>query len=150
MNVLVVNVKEQPLLVPLSINQKSLFCDEPTGNLDSKNSHKLMTFLSQLNQQETTIVLVTHDSMIASYGKTMMYLYDDGIKTVIHRNQATQKQFLEQINEIIHRDTLLFEFDQTQPQLQSSSHQIEVQDQDIAFVSRQTVYIGNGKVFKKR
>lgn len=124
------------------VNQPEiLFCDEPTGNLDSKNSHKLMTFLSQLNQQETTIVLVTHDSMIASYGKTMMYLYDGGIKTVIHRNQATQKQFLEQINEIIHRDTLLFEFDQTQPQLQSSSHQIEVQDQDIAFVSRQTVYM---------
>ena len=57
----------------LVMHPKIIFADEPTGNLDSKNSHKLMTFLSQLNQQETTIVIVKHDSMIASYGKTMMY-----------------------------------------------------------------------------
>ena len=85
-----------------------LLADEPTGNLDSKNSHKLLTILSKLNQNDTTIVLVTHDPMIASYAKTMMYLYDSGIKTVIQRNQANQREFLDQINDIIHQDTLLF------------------------------------------
>lgn len=122
-----------------------IFCDEPTGNLDSKNSHKLLTILSKLNQNETTIVLVTHDPMIASYAKTMIYLYDGSIKTVIQRNQADQRTFLDKINDIIHQDTLLFEFDKTiQPvvSLQNTQpQQINIQDQDIAFVSRQTVYM---------
>lgn len=122
-----------------------IFCDEPTGNLDSKNSHKLLTILSKLNQKDTTIVLVTHDPMIASYAKTMMYLYDGGIKTVIQRNQANQREFLDQINDIIHQDTLLFEFDKTIQPISSSQdtkpQQMNIQNQDIAFVSRQTVYM---------
>lgn len=122
-----------------------LFCDEPTGNLDSKNSHKLLTILSHLNQRDTTIVLVTHDPMIASYGKTMMYLYDGGIKAVVQRNQATQREFLDQINQVVHQDTLLYEFDQTSP-LQSTNpapttEKIKVDNQDKAFISRQTVYM---------
>ena len=71
------------------INQpKILVCDEPTGNLDSKNSHKVLKILSHLNQTGTTILLVTHDAMIASYAKTMMYLYDGGIQTVIDRKST--------------------------------------------------------------
>lgn len=119
-----------------------IFCDEPTGNLDSKNSHKLLTFLSKLNAQGTTIVLVTHDSSIASYSKTMMYLYDGGIKTVIHKNNATQKDFFNKINEIIHQDSLLNEFDKSS--IKNNIPKVEkmgMQDQKKEFVSRQTVYI---------
>ena len=113
--------------------------------MDSKNSHKLLTILSHLNQRDTTIVLVTHDPMIASYGKTMMYLYDGGIKAVVQRNQATQREFLDQINQVVHQDTLLYEFDQTSP-LQSTNpvpttEKIKVDNQDKAFISRQTVYM---------
>ena len=80
------------------INQpKILVCDEPTGNLDSKNSHKVLKILSHLNQTGTTILLVTHDAMIASYAKTMMYLYDGGIQTVIHKHQDTQIEFFKNI-----------------------------------------------------
>ena len=88
------------------INQpKILVCDEPTGNLDSKNSHKVLKILSHLNQTGTTILLVTHDAMIASYAKTMMYLYDGGIQTVIHKHQDTQIEFFKNINSITNKST---------------------------------------------
>ncbi|MEG0549453.1 MAG: ABC transporter ATP-binding protein, partial [Coprobacillus sp.] len=80
-------------------NPKVIFCDEPTGNLDSKNSHKVLSILSKLNKQGTAILLVTHDPMIASYSKTLMYLYDGGIKTVIHKNDGSQTEFFKTISE---------------------------------------------------
>ncbi len=87
-----------------------IFCDEPTGNLDSKNSHKVLNILSKLNKQGTTILLVTHDPMIASYGKDLTYLYDGGVKTVIHRNNNSQIDFFKKISEVTTQDSLLHEF----------------------------------------
>lgn len=48
-------------------NPKILFADEPTGNLDSKNSTKIEDLLFDLNRESnTTLVLVTHDDELAS------------------------------------------------------------------------------------
>lgn len=91
-------------------NPKVIFCDEPTGNLDSKNSHRVLSILSQLNRQGTSIILVTHDPMIASYSKRLMYLYDGGIKTAIRRNDASQVEFFKTISEVTMEDSLLNEF----------------------------------------
>ena len=118
-----------------------LFCDEPTGNLDSKNSHRVLSILSKLNQQGTTILLVTHDATIASYSKTMIYLYDGNIKTIIRKNNASQKVFLDKIEEVIHQDTLAYQFDTTTHTKQPIQEQVmDVQDKKKEFVSRQTVY----------
>lgn len=45
---------------------KVLFADEPTGNLDSVNGHKIADMLFELNQEShTTLILVTHDLLLA-------------------------------------------------------------------------------------
>lgn len=89
---------------------KLIICDEPTGNLDSENSHEVLSLLSQLNKQGIAIVVVTHDSMIASYAKKFMYLRDGTVKTVINRNNASQEEFYNAIVKITTQDTLLKKF----------------------------------------
>lgn len=47
---------------------KILFADEPTGNLDAKNSAKIESLLFQMNREKgTTLVLVTHDNELAEH-----------------------------------------------------------------------------------
>lgn len=62
------------------INQpKILLADEPTGNLDTENSKNVMNLLQQLNQHGTTIVMVTHDVMLAQYGSRVIHVTDGKI-----------------------------------------------------------------------
>ena len=53
-----------------------ILADEPTGNLDSKNSLEVMELLSQLNAEGTTIVMVTHSQHDATYAHRIIHLYD--------------------------------------------------------------------------
>lgn len=51
----------------LSLKPALLLCDEPTGNLDSKNSEKVVQLLRDLSlQQGATMIVVTHDDKVAS------------------------------------------------------------------------------------
>ena len=43
-----------------------LLCDEPTGNLDPKNSWEIMKLLEQINKRGTTILVVTHNREIVN------------------------------------------------------------------------------------
>ena len=60
-------------------NPKIILADEPTGNLDSKNSKEVMDLLCQLHEQGTTIVMVTHSQHNASYADRIISLYDGQI-----------------------------------------------------------------------
>ncbi|MBO4927964.1 MAG: ABC transporter ATP-binding protein [Clostridiales bacterium] len=61
----------------LILNPGLILCDEPTGALDSKNAKALMTKLSGLNQdEEATILMVTHDSNAASFCSRIMFIQD--------------------------------------------------------------------------
>ena len=54
---------------------KILFADEPTGNLDQKTAQQIINLLFELNQERgTTLVLVTHDPVIADHCKRKMTL----------------------------------------------------------------------------
>jgi putative ABC transport system ATP-binding protein len=54
-----------------------LLADEPTGSLDSKTGAQVMEMLVSLNEKRgITVVLVTHDSNIASYGKRVIGVLD--------------------------------------------------------------------------
>ena len=58
---------------------KLILADEPTGNLDSKNSEEVMTLLNQLNAEGTTIVMVTHSQHDATYANRVINLLDGAI-----------------------------------------------------------------------
>ena len=60
-------------------NPKIILADEPTGNLDSKNSKEVMDLLLQLHEQGTTIVMVTHSQHNASFADRIINLYDGQI-----------------------------------------------------------------------
>lgn len=54
-----------------------IFADEPTGNLDKKNSYLFMDCLKNImKENEATVVLVTHDSKILDYGDNQMIIED--------------------------------------------------------------------------
>lgn len=55
---------------------KLILADEPTGNLDSKNGTEVMNLLKQLNQEGTTIVMVTHSQHDAGYADRIINLFD--------------------------------------------------------------------------
>ncbi len=64
----------------LIFNPEVILLDEPTGNLDSKNSQEIMNLLKRINEEfNTTIVQVTHSSVNAYYGNVIITIKDGKI-----------------------------------------------------------------------
>ena len=63
---------------------KMIFADEPTGALNQQNSREVMKELNAINQEGTTIMLVTHDMKVAAKCDRIMYIEDGAIKGEIH------------------------------------------------------------------
>jgi putative ABC transport system ATP-binding protein len=58
-----------------------LFCDEPTGNLDSKTGENILKIIAQLNREKKmTVVLVTHNHDIAKFAKRTLNMKDGVIR----------------------------------------------------------------------
>src|SRR5438128_1210698 len=57
-------------------NPKLILADEPTGNLDSSNGNEVMQLLTDLNEQGTTIVMVTHSEHDAMYSHRIIRMLD--------------------------------------------------------------------------
>ena len=63
-------------------NPKLVLADEPTGNLDSMNSHALFELILQLNQKyQQTFVIVTHNEMFANQSHRVIHLQDGQIES---------------------------------------------------------------------
>lgn len=60
-------------------NPKLILADEPTGNLDSKNGREVMTLLTDLNREGTTIIMVTHSQHDAGFAHRTVNLFDGRI-----------------------------------------------------------------------
>lgn len=69
---------------------KLILADEPTGNLDSKNGSEVMNLLTELNQERTTIIMVTHSQHDASYAHRVINLFDGQILTETKNEQITK------------------------------------------------------------
>ncbi|KZN35994.1 phosphonate ABC transporter ATP-binding protein [Pseudoalteromonas luteoviolacea S2607] len=63
----------------LVINPKLILADEPTGNLDSKNSQEVMAMLRELNRDGTTVIMVTHSETEGKYADRVIRLLDGTI-----------------------------------------------------------------------
>jgi lipoprotein-releasing system ATP-binding protein len=72
----------------LANSPEILLCDEPTGNLDSKNTEKVMEIFEEINQEGTTIVLVTHDLSLARRAKRIIEMRDGEILKTTPLNGA--------------------------------------------------------------
>ena len=77
---------------------KIIFADEPTGNLDSLNARELMEYLVKINEEKhTTIIMVTHDSFVASYSKKVYYMKDGHLDLSIDRHTKSQDDYYKEI-----------------------------------------------------
>lgn len=78
-----------------------IIADEPTGNLDSENSHELLALLKHLNVDNgVTIIMVSHDSLIASYSSRLVYIKDGRIADTLEKDQLTQDEYFQKIVEL--------------------------------------------------
>lgn len=88
----------------LILNPGIILADEPTGALDSKNAKALMEKISGLNQDEdATILMVTHDSNAASYCSRILFIQDGVIFHELRRNipDESQQEFYSRILKVI-------------------------------------------------
>ncbi len=67
----------------LANNPDVILADEPTGNLDSTTGRFVMDFLSRLNEQGKTVILVTHELSLVSYAQRVIYIRDGRIEKEI-------------------------------------------------------------------
>lgn len=85
-------------------NPDIVLADEPTGALDTKNAKTLMDKLKGLNRDEkTTILMVTHDSNVASYCSRILFIQDGVIFHELRKQipGETQQSFYERILTVV-------------------------------------------------
>lgn len=73
---------------------KVIFADEPTGALNRTSSDEVMTELGKLNDEGTTIMLVTHDVKVAAKCTRVLYIVDGNIKEEYNLGRYTSQQQL--------------------------------------------------------
>jgi putative ABC transport system ATP-binding protein len=79
-----------------------ILADEPTGALDSGASKKLLECFLKLNQEVgATILVVTHDILVASYCQKVLFLKDGKLFSRINRGEDSRKTFLTRISDTI-------------------------------------------------
>lgn len=77
----------------LILDPKIVFADEPTGALDSKNAGMLMERLSGMNTiEKTTILMVTHNSVAASFCNRILFIQDGKLYHEIRRDYPREAQ----------------------------------------------------------
>lgn len=87
-------------------NPELLISDEPTGNLDSKNAHEIMKLFQKLNTKGMSILMVTHDPIVASYSNQVIYIKDGEIKMKVERQDKSQSDYFYEIVKMNSQESL--------------------------------------------
>lgn len=78
-----------------------LFADEPTGNLDSKTTSKIMGIMLDLAEKnEQTMIMVTHDREIAQYADKVVYVLDGNIVKVEVKEKEDVRRYVHHASKI--------------------------------------------------
>ncbi|MCB5038072.1 ABC transporter ATP-binding protein [Streptococcus mutans] len=81
----------------LIMNPDLILADEPTGQLDSKTSQRILNLLSNINAKRKTILMVTHSPKAASYANRVLFIKDGVIFNQLVRGCKSREGFLDQI-----------------------------------------------------
>ena len=80
-------------------NPSLILADEPTGNLDSNSSRDVLELLTKINREkQTTIVMVTHDPIAASYCDRVLFIKDAEFFNEIYKDDRRQMFFQRILN----------------------------------------------------
>ena len=83
-------------------NPKIVLADEPTGALDSKSSKILLETFNYLNTKlSATILMVTHDSFVASFANRVIFIKDGKIYNEIYKGNMDRKAFFDKIIDVV-------------------------------------------------
>lgn len=75
-----------------------IFADEPTGALDSKSASDLLNKLGALHtKRRTSVVMVTHDPLAASFSERVIFIKDGQIYTQLYKGDQTRNEFFSDI-----------------------------------------------------
>ena len=72
-------------------NPKIIFADEPTGSLNRTSSEEVMEKLAELNENGTTILIVTHDVKVAAKCRKVLFIVDGNIKGEYHIDEKNMR-----------------------------------------------------------
>lgn len=76
-----------------------MLADEPTGALDSKTSDEIMSVFKEINQQQQTILMVTHSIQDASFANRILFIKDGGLYHELYKGDETQQGFQKRISD---------------------------------------------------
>ena len=79
-----------------------IIADEPTGNLDSRSGEELMLLFDKLHGQGATLVIVTHDPIVAAHTERTIHLKDGRIDTIVHNGNHPLRLSKKEVSHATH------------------------------------------------
>lgn len=79
---------------------KVIFADEPTGALDSKSAKDIMKLFLDINQRGTTLMLVTHDAMVAAHSERILIMKDGRIVSELRLSKFDGENINRRVEEV--------------------------------------------------